>query len=943
MILHRWLFSMLTSRRQRLIARKAPATTAGRVAVPVDSQEVATKPGDKYRSLQRPDVYRALRRKRGMSKEAAARISNAQAPGHTVKVGGNSAGRVSDLAPLTTPLEHQYSTVVKASPTRTLDAGRTSVAVMLLPSLTTVQQLATLPGVTEAPDTLHLTLCYLGKVDEVPLLMNKERIVNALLQWAALHNSALHGPINGVGRFYSTEDDDTNAVYVSPDLAGLPDLRWSLIQWIEQMGLEYARDHGFTPHVTVAYVPADDPTPPIRVNIPACFDRLLLAWGDEQYEVPLLENDQAQYAGETMEDWDDGLGTPAASPEAVVAARGQFAAALGVPTTYTTPDGATWLLASKAPNYGARAGQVIIGGLARADDGKFTNAGSGSTSDAAPAPKKGKQPKKTAAARESEREAKRAARIAERDAARDAAYRKLNIAPDGQAAMEALRRGESADADAVARAGLEDAGLVERDSDGKYHLTASGRATVNAASRGDTGRAGDTIAGARDRLRARRERTQERERKKRERDAKRQEQAAGKALFTVFKDARGQWRWIGLTSNGYEDRDAEYVSVKALSADVARADADGRYGPLRWWHMGSPDPTNAEAPWGPGVDLGWCDFNAMSGPFLVESGTFVSEKVARAIAPITDQLGLSPGFFHPRPEPTAGVFHTIRRFERSLAPRAAVSNRFTTFSTITKERRMDAAKLKELAEMSGLDDGTIASLITGAVETRQKEASAEGVRLKTQDAPAVYIGPDGEPGIIQNGAFVALKAARPPEDVPPAAMAPSGKAEVEEVVAEEEGGEDEGPLLLDADLDAIADRVFAKISPLLDIEKKMRGYADEVKSHFSGMAQKTASTDAAMSDHATRLKAAETALEKAQASLAELRGDAPAIVQRGGFSASTDPATALHAQIGQMMTGKAAENGTPPQGKAAETLEWFVRGLTTGNPDGAAPQTPPNI
>lgn len=41
-------------------------------------------PGKKYASLQNPEQYEALRRK-GMSKEAAARISNAATPGHHVK------------------------------------------------------------------------------------------------------------------------------------------------------------------------------------------------------------------------------------------------------------------------------------------------------------------------------------------------------------------------------------------------------------------------------------------------------------------------------------------------------------------------------------------------------------------------------------------------------------------------------------------------------------------------------------------------------------------------------------------------------------------------------------------------------------------------------------------------------------------------------------------
>lgn len=42
--------------------------------------------GKKYASIQRPDQYEALKRK-GYSKESAARISNASAPGHTVSHG----------------------------------------------------------------------------------------------------------------------------------------------------------------------------------------------------------------------------------------------------------------------------------------------------------------------------------------------------------------------------------------------------------------------------------------------------------------------------------------------------------------------------------------------------------------------------------------------------------------------------------------------------------------------------------------------------------------------------------------------------------------------------------------------------------------------------------------------------------------------------------------
>lgn len=43
-------------------------------------------PGKKYRSLQNSKAYEALRKK-GYSKQSAAKISNAQTPGHKVKRG----------------------------------------------------------------------------------------------------------------------------------------------------------------------------------------------------------------------------------------------------------------------------------------------------------------------------------------------------------------------------------------------------------------------------------------------------------------------------------------------------------------------------------------------------------------------------------------------------------------------------------------------------------------------------------------------------------------------------------------------------------------------------------------------------------------------------------------------------------------------------------------
>ena len=134
-------------------------------------------------------------------------------------------------------------------------------------------------------------------------------------------------------------------------------------------------------------------------------------------------------------------------------------------------------------------------------------------------------------------------------------------------------------------------------------------------------------------------------------------------FITTTKD--GKPRWTTLSSSAFRDRDREIVSTKALLNDIQRADLDGNYGPLRFWHL-------------PGVDIGDCDFNMLHGHILIESGTFRDPIVAQSVKEQADKLEVSIGFIHPSVEPDGdGVYHTIRRFERSLVPKGRVSNRTT--------------------------------------------------------------------------------------------------------------------------------------------------------------------------------------------------------------------------------------------------------------------------
>lgn len=202
------------------------------------------------------------------------------------------------------------------------------------------------------------------------------------------------------------------------------------------------------------------------------------------------------------------------------------------------------------------------------------------------------------------------------------------------------------------------------------------------------------------------------------------EGATKKESLTVFKQAN-EWRWVLRSSTAYRDRDGEIVSIKALQDDCDRADADGNYGPLRWWHV-------------PGLDIGDCDFNMVYGKTLIESGTFRSPEIARAVAKEARRLQVSIGYKHPRGQPDRdGVFHKIKRFERSLLPMGRASNPFTAVPAVRKEHEDMASvqdKLKAFAQL--LKDDTVVSQILKGVEADEKLADAVGTEFKEADDEA---------------------------------------------------------------------------------------------------------------------------------------------------------------------------------------------------------------
>lgn len=202
----------------------------------------------------------------------------------------------------------------------------------------------------------------------------------------------------------------------------------------------------------------------------------------------------------------------------------------------------------------------------------------------------------------------------------------------------------------------------------------------------------------------------------------------------IFKQADGSYRWVLYSSNPYQDRDSEFVTLLAQERDISKLESTGDYGPLRWWHMGDPYFEH-EGDWKtvkacPGVDIGTCDFAAMHDRIRVESGTFKSDRIGRAIAKHYGDLEGSLGFSHPRSEPDeGGGFLHIKTFERSLTPAGMASNPFTSLMVGTKEKTMDSAKLKALKDL-GVD---IDEVLEGAEEIQSKANGRAPYRLKSDD------------------------------------------------------------------------------------------------------------------------------------------------------------------------------------------------------------------
>ena len=136
------------------------------------------------------------------------------------------------------------------------------------------------------PTDMHLTLAYLGKVDEVG---DVEALKDVVAAYAA-EQADLPGQISGVGRFAGGDEGDP--VYASVDAPRLPDFRAGLVSRLTEAGFPPRADHGFTPHMTLRYVGKDEPTGLERIEpLDTTFDVLSVAYGPDVWDYPMRDGE----------------------------------------------------------------------------------------------------------------------------------------------------------------------------------------------------------------------------------------------------------------------------------------------------------------------------------------------------------------------------------------------------------------------------------------------------------------------------------------------------------------------------------------------------------------------------------------------------------------------------------------------------------------------------
>jgi len=131
-------------------------------------------------------------------------------------------------------------------------------------------------------DQLHLTLAYLGDVKE---LEKRRKLLQEGVAAFAVNNQEVSGEVKGRIVFDTPNGSAVCAHFDSPEL---PDFRQRLTTFLDNLGFRTKSEHGFTPHICLAYV---DPGQEAKVETPTVPDvtleKLSILWAGDRTDYQL--------------------------------------------------------------------------------------------------------------------------------------------------------------------------------------------------------------------------------------------------------------------------------------------------------------------------------------------------------------------------------------------------------------------------------------------------------------------------------------------------------------------------------------------------------------------------------------------------------------------------------------------------------------------------------
>lgn len=126
-------------------------------------------------------------------------------------------------------------------------------------------------------EEMHVTVAYCGKAADVDA-----SVLLAVAQGLAAR-PPIRGSFSGSARFSGGESDVAVALV---DSADLEDLRRDLLDALGQAAVTVPREHGFTAHLTRAYIAPEAPAPDDRISAPVTFGALSVVHGSDRTDFP---------------------------------------------------------------------------------------------------------------------------------------------------------------------------------------------------------------------------------------------------------------------------------------------------------------------------------------------------------------------------------------------------------------------------------------------------------------------------------------------------------------------------------------------------------------------------------------------------------------------------------------------------------------------------------